>query len=118
MKTMIIPVGYSTDSFCTPTHIKISFTPEDIKKIKRVMKIVKKEGLESAKIRFEADYFNDENCTKENTEFRSDISNLIIFSHCVYFYAQHKHDNSNQFESAELTIKEIESGEFDKSKME
>lgn len=105
-KVITIPVGWTTEMCCTPSGLKLEFSPEDIARIKKVMQVVKDENLQSAKIEFEAEYFADEECTEES-DFRSDVHQLI-YPDCFYFYAQSKHDSSIQFESEELSIEEIE----------
>jgi hypothetical protein len=107
-KVLIVPVAWTTEVFISPKFIKIEFNQTEIDRLKRIQKVVKDEGLFCATIEFECEYFDDENCAIENTEFRSDVHQLRVYSNGVYFYAQHKHDAGTQFESDEFTIEEIE----------
>lgn len=115
MKTLVVPVIWDTlGGFC-PEFVRLDFTEDDVKRIKRLMKIVEAENLASIRIEFSAEYFEDKECKKEE-DFESDVHNLIIYNDCVYFYAQHKHESSSQIESGEITIEEMETGVYNEDK--
>ncbi len=114
-KTLVVPVGWKTEGLF-PKFIKIEFSPELIERIKKVMQIVKDEDLSSAKIEASGEYFEDEECTIEEQDFRSDVEQFKIHKDSIFFYAQNKWDSSSQFESQEITLKELETGVFDPHK--
>jgi hypothetical protein len=106
-KTIIIPVGWTTESSNFPSYLKMIFSPEDIAKIKRIMQIVKTEELNNARLDFVAEFFEDEKCTEEN-DFSANVNELIISENSIFFYAQNEHESSIQFESVEISLEEIE----------
>jgi len=73
------------------------------------MQIVKDEGLNNARLSFEAGYFEDEKC-EVASDFSSDVNEFIIDKDSIVFYAQSKRDSANQFESLTLTIEDLENG--------
>lgn len=92
--------------------VKLTFTDRDLDKVKKAMQVCKdNDFVVNVRIEFDNfDFLDDDG--EEVTDWRVDVSQLIVYKDSCYFYAQNKWDSGDQLESDEINISELlEEGE-------
>ena len=101
--------GYSTENGCSyHVHsIGINFTDVDKGRITVCQELIKQNPfISNMRVDIDGDvkFFDDED---EETEWRTNIIQLIVYSNSIYIYTEHKNDSSDYFESVELSIEDV-----------
>jgi hypothetical protein len=88
--------------------LRINITPSDVENIRDAMKIIKANDFITSiniPLNGHAEYLDDEGV--ETDEWRIDYDKLIVYSDCVYYYAQNKWHSGDQIESSDITTDEL-----------
>lgn len=89
--------------------IKLTFEKTDIDNIKKLTQICKEnECIFSIKMFFDNFAFIDEDEKDITSEWRADVSQIIVYKDSFYFYAQNKWDAADQIESSEISLVELD----------
>ena len=106
MKTLILETAFYTQEYTeTPTKTVISFTEEDIDRIKHLQTVAKTEDVTIRWDFREDEYLDDED---NSLDWRSDFSCIQIYSNgLLYYYAQNKWDSADQFETESFDLETI-----------
>ena len=104
-KTFVKGIQWQSDNTFVPEFVRFSV---DTERMKELMKNVRENNLEEIRVRADGEYFDDVECTDEHTEFRSDVERFIVYGGSFLYYAQHKHNSSDQFETEEVSINDLD----------
>lgn len=88
--------------------LKINVTPTDVENIKKAMNFVKNNNFVSS-VHIDLDghvqYLDEDGDKVEN--WRVDVERFVVCSNNVYYYAQNKYHNGDQFESEAIGCDEL-----------
>ena len=87
--------------------LKINITSTDLDNIKKAMRIVRdNDFISSVKIDIDGfvGYVDD---LDEEVDWRADVEQFIVYSDCVYYYAQNKWHSGDQIESDSIERDEL-----------
>jgi hypothetical protein len=101
MKEIIKGVGFTTDHSSSIEEFKLTFTAQDLEKIKLCQSLIKQHKLSTIEIDFNATEIVHDNSVKPSIEA------LKIFNDCMYFTCQSKHDSGVQYESEPISNEEL-----------
>jgi hypothetical protein len=109
MKVLEKEVAFRCDNSDTSQIevIKLTFIEREINNIKKAMQICKdNDFIVNVRVDFrDFELFDDE---ENEVDWRVDVSQLIVYKDSFYFYAQNKWDASDQIESSEIHLSELE----------
>jgi hypothetical protein len=94
-------VGFTTDHSSNVDEFKLTFTAQELERIKLCQSLIKEHQLSSVEIKFDAAEI------EHDSSFRPSIEALKIFNDCMYFSCQSKHDAGIQYESEQITNEEL-----------
>ncbi len=88
-------------------NVKLIISPADIRNIKKAMKFCRQNKfIFSVKVDFDnIDFLDDDD--EITYEWRSDGNALIVYENTVYFYSQSQFNAGDQFETEEITLKDL-----------
>lgn len=110
MKTIILETSFNTQEYTdAPSKTVLSFTEEDINRIKHLQAIAKKEDV-TIRWQFAEDKYLDDDGDELN--WKSDSSCIQIYSNgSLYYFAQNKWDSADQFETESFDLETINNSE-------
>lgn len=97
-----------SDNYVIET-IQLTISDEKMEEIKKSMQICKdNQFIENVRICFDNFDFFDSEENDVTDVWRVDVSQLIVYKDGIYFYAQNKYDASDQLESEEILLSDLE----------
>ncbi len=95
-------VGFTTDPNGSVERFDFEFTEKDLAKIKLCQNLLKEHGLEAIDIDFPAAHI------EHDSDFTpSSVETLKVLNGCVYYNVQSKYTAESQYESEQITNKEL-----------
>ena len=86
--------------------IKLTFVDSDLDKVKKAMQICKdNDFIVNVRVEFDGFEFLDDD--EKAVDWKTDVSQLIVYKDSIYFYAQNKWDAADQIESSEIQLCEL-----------
>ena len=108
------PIIFNTNEYSeAPQFVKLEFTPETLHRIATIQCLIKQYDLYSAHIEIPDSFTLMDDCEKdggenlENDSWRLSGETFLIYERAFYFVAQNTFDATDQIESEEISIDEI-----------